>query len=402
MKSYDLEDNIVSCILQKNELINELYISIDCFNNSLNRLMLNYFKDFYKQHKTLDLTLMVSSISNKDSQKKLMDYASKLLFLSPSPALFYEYQEQLEENHKTFLLGQLIDDYKLNKIDKNKLVNSILDIQNKNFISSNNSKKITPEDMINKIRNKDNYINFDRLWRLGTKIKLKKHTVNIIAARPSEGKSALALNIFIDLSKKYKTLFFNLEMTDVELYERMLGIESDIPISKLISPEEDRQDKLAYQSARNIYNLNYEVVHGSQSFQSIKSKIIKEARNEHVIVFIDYVGYVKNKSGQSDKDRIGEITRECNDLTKDYNCTIFLVAQINREGSDKPSMRDLKDSGELEQTADIIILIYDEHPENKSSVKDVKLLIPKCRGGRRNIAINSVYDKTKQKFDFRE
>ena len=256
--------------------------------------------------------------------------------------------------------------------------------------------------MINKIRNKDNYINFDRLWRLGTKIKLKKHTVNIIAARPSEGKSALALNIFIDLSKKYKALFFNLEMTDVELYERMLGIESDIPISKLISPEEDRQDKLAYQSARNIYNLNYEVVHGSQSFQSIKSKIIKEARNEHVIVFIDYVGYVKNKSGQSDKDRIGEITRECNDLTKDYNCTIFLVAQINREGSDKPSMRDLKDSGELEQTADIIILIYDEHPENKSSVKDVKLLIPKCRGGRRNIAINSVYDKTKQKFDFRE
>ena len=138
MKSYDLEDNIISCILQKNELINELYISIDCFNNPLNRLMLNYFKDFYKQHKTLDLTLMVSSISNKDSQKKLMDYASKLLFLSPSPSLFYEYQEQLEENHKTFLLGQLIDDYKLNKIDKNKLVNSILDIQNKNFISSNN------------------------------------------------------------------------------------------------------------------------------------------------------------------------------------------------------------------------------------------------------------------------
>ena len=82
-------------------------------------------------------------------------------------------------------------------------------------------------------------------------------------------------------------------------------------------------------------------------FPLLKSKIIKEQRDEHLIVFIDYVGYITTKAGQSDKDRIGEVTRELNNITKDYNCTIFLIAQINRNGSDVPTMQDLKDRGYL-------------------------------------------------------
>ena len=87
---------------------------------------------------------------------------------------------------------------------------------------------------------------------------------------------------------------------------------------------------------------------------------------------------------------------ELNNITKDYDCTIFLVAQINRNGSDTPTMQDLKDSGELEQTADTIILIHDENKEQNSDVKDIKFLIPKCRGGKRNVGIPIEFDKTKQ------
>lgn len=399
MKEHDLEDNIISCILQKNELINELYVDDIVFQNPINNQMVKFFKKFYQENKTLDLTLMLNKISNAKSQSKLMKYVMNVMLLVPTTSLFYEYQDQLQEKYKAKVIESLIDNYKIQKITKDELIEKIIDIQNQNLIISNNHKKISPKEMLNKIRNKDKIIKFNRLWRLGTKLNIKTNTVNVIAARPSEGKSALALNLFLDLSKNYKTLYFNLEMTETEIYERMVGIESNLPIETIKNPETQNQENIINTAVNQIYNLNYEVVNGSKTLKSIKSKIIKEQREEHLIVFIDYVGYIKNKPNQNDRERIGEIVREINDITKDYKCTIFLVAQINRTGSEIPTMQDLKDSGELEQTADTIILIHDEHPEVTNIVKDIKLLIPKCRGGKRNIYIQTRYDKSRQRME---
>lgn len=399
MKEHDLEDNIISCILQKNELINELYVDDIVFQNPINNQMVKFFKKFYQENKTLDLTLMLNKINNNKSQSKLMEYVMNVMLLVPTTSLFYEYQDQLQEKYKAKVIESLIDSYKTQKITKDELIEKIIDIQNQNLIVSNNHKKISPKEMLNKIRNKDKIIKFNRLWRLGAKLNIKTNTVNVIAARPSEGKSALALNLFLDLSKNYKTLYFNLEMTESEIYERMVGIESNLPIETIKNPETQNQENMINTAVNQIYNLNYEVVNGSKTLKSIKSKIIKEQREEHLIVFIDYVGYIKNKPNQNDRERIGEIVREINDITKDYKCTIFLVAQINRTGSEIPTMQDLKDSGELEQTADTIILIHDEHPEVTNIVKDIKLLIPKCRGGKRNIYIQTRYDKSRQRME---
>ena len=397
--NYNLEDYIISCILQKNDLINELYVDDIVFQNSEVRTVLGFFRNFYRKNKHLNFELMISSIENPESQKKLIDFIMKRFDIVSAPSLFYEYQEQLQENYKNSLIEKLIDDYKFKKISKNELLEQIFEIQNKNFIVSNNYKKITPKEMLSKIRNQEKNLSFSRLWKLNNKLNIKRHTVNLIAARPSEGKSALALNLFLDLSRKYKTLFFNLEMTEEEIYERMLGIESNLPIETVLHPTTEVQNVKIDTAANAIYDLNYEVVQGSKTIKSIKSKIIREQRDGHLIVFIDYVGYVKGKVNQNDRERIGEIVREFNDITKDYNCTIFLVAQINRNGSDKPTMQDLKDSGELEQTADTIILIHDQHPEITKSVKPIDLMIPKCRGGKRNIAILAEYDKERQRME---
>ena len=259
--------------------------------------------------------------------------------------------------------------------------------------------KKTPEEMIYMIRNREKIIEFDRFKKLNEKLKIKKKTVNVIGARPSEGKSALALNLFCDLAKKYKCLYFNMEMTEEEVYERMLGIESDITIKDINIPQSEYQDKIILEIANKIYNFKYEVINGSKTVQSIKNKIIKEQREEHTIVFIDYTGYIVGKQGQNDRERIGEAVRELNNITKDYDCTIFLIAQINRNGSDIPTMQDLKDSGEIEQTADTIILIHDDNKENNIDVKEVGLLIPKCRGGKRNIRIPVIFNKPKQRFE---
>ena len=264
-------------------------------------------------------------------------------------------------------------------------------------IKQNNKK--TPEEMIYMIRNREKTINFKRFKALNEKLKIKKKTVNVIGARPSEGKSALALNLFCDLAKEYKCIYFNMEMTEEEVYERMLGIEANIPITDINKPQTEYQEEYIMEVANKIYNYKYEVINGSKTVQAMKNKIIKEQREEHCIVFIDYTGYIVGKQGQNDRERIGEAVRELNNITKDYDCTIFLIAQINRNGSDVPTMQDLKDSGEIEQTADTIILIHDDKKEDNSDIKEIGFLIPKCRGGKRNIRIPVEFNKLEQRME---
>ena len=188
-------------------------------------------------------------------------------------------------------------------------------------------------------------------------------------------------------------------MTEEEVYERMLGIEANITIADINKPQTEYQDKKIMEVANRIYNYKYEVVNGSKTVLAIKNKIIKEQKEEHLIVFIDYTGYIVGKQGQNDRERIGEAVRELNNVTKDYDCTIFLISQINRNGSEMPTMQDLKDSGEIEQTADTIILIHDDNKSDNSDVKEVGLLIPKCRGGKRNIRIPVEFNKLKQRME---
>ena len=397
MKQYDIEDNLICCIFLKNSLIDELFIDLECFENDYNKRIILFLKDNYKKYKKLEPTILVNELKTEEEKNTFVKYLSEVLILEPTPSMFYEYQQLLLNRHKDNLIKNEIRKYANKRIIMDELVENINKISNESMVIRQNNKK-TPEEMLYMIRNREKIIQFPRFWALNEKLKIKKRTVNVIGARPSEGKSALALNLFCDLAKEYKCIYFNMEMTEEEVYERMLGIEADITIADINKPQTEYQDKQIMEVANKIYNYKYEVINGSKTVQAMKNKIIKEQREEHCIVFIDYTGYIVGKQGQNDRERIGEAVRELNNITKDYDCTIFLIAQINRNGSDTPTMQDLKDSGEIEQTADTIILIHDDHKEDNSDIKEIGFLIPKCRGGKRNIRIPVIFDKTKQRF----
>ncbi len=401
MKSTEsLEEQIIACIFNKEALINELFIDEKCFQNPQNRKIINFLKKEYKERKTLDYQIIYQDFPTEERQMNFLKYYSRIIDeYIPIASNFYSYQERLQESYRDIQIDNLIKKYDNHLIEREELINKIREIDNENLYLKKKNNKKTPEEMLKIIRTTEKQIKFDRLNKINSKLYLKENTINVIAARPSEGKSALALNMFCDLSKNYKCLYFNLEMTEPEIYERMLGIESSIPIENIKEPKTNYQNEKIKEYASKIYNYNYEVVNGSKSINSIMTKIIKEQREEHLIVFIDYIGYVTSKYGMSDKDRIGEITRELNNLTKDYNCTIFIVAQINRSGTDNPTMEDLKDSGELEQSADTIILINDPDKQNNESTKDINLLIPKCRGAKRNFGLKVRYFKESQQME---
>lgn len=399
MNKYDLELSLIGCILDKPKLINELYIDLKCISDDKNRKMINFLTKCYIQDNTLDLLVLTNKFQDDKSKQEFLDYCLEIQSVMYSVSQFDKYQDLLQEEYRKKEINETIENYSNGRINQEELTSKIVDISNENLYLKQKSNKVTPEQMINTIRKVDNQIFFERFKSFNERLFIKQNTINIIGARPSEGKSALALNMFCDLAKRYKCLYFNMEMTESEVYERMIGIESGMNLIDVKKPITDEQEQLALESAKRLYKLKYEIINGSKSIQSIKSKIIREQRNEHLIVFIDYVGYITSRQGLSDRDRIGEITRELNNLTKDYNCTVFLIAQINRNGSDMPTMNDLKDSGELEQSADTIILINDPNKNSTSDTKVINLLIPKCRSGKRNVFINIRYLKAKQRME---
>ena len=395
----DLELSIISCILQKPKLIDELYIETSMFRKDINREMVIYLKNFYKKNKNLDFTLLYNSTSDVDFAGKLIDFCTNAITIEATTAHFNEYQEKFIIKYKENKIRELINSYVIDKkINIDELIKQINQV-NDSTLEIKSSSKVTAEEMISMIHQPDNLIKFNRFSNLNKNLRLQKNTVNVIAARPSEGKTALSINFFCDLAKKYKCIYFNMEMNETEFYERMLGIESCLKISEIRHPKNLQIDEEIYKTAQKIYNFKYEMILGSKTIQSIRAKILKEQRDEHLIVFIDYIGYIVGRVGETDRDRIGNAMRELNNMTKDYNCTIFVVAQINRNGTEEPSMRDLKDSGELEQTADTIILINDPDKKNNNDVKKIDLLIPKCRSGKRNIVMSVVYDKTTQRME---
>ena len=149
---------------------------------------------------------------------------------------------------------------------------------------------------------------------------------------------------------------------------------------------------------KRINGRNYEIRNGSKSLKAIKTIITKESREQHLILFIDYVGYVTTGKVQSDKDRIGEVTRELQLMTKDFDCTIFLLSQLNREGNDEPRLINLKDSGELEQSAETVLFLHNPSSDINDQNPIYDVIIAKNRNGQLG-KTRMRFNKTCQKFE---
>lgn len=133
----------------------------------------------------------------------------------------------------------------------------------------------------------------------------------------------------------------------------------------------------------------------------IREKRKRENQNKHVILFIDYLGYIKsNERNMNDRERMGNIVRALQTMTKDYSCTIFLLAQINREGAENPSMQNLKDTGELEQSGHCILILNDMNT-GEAILKDthrMKVYVAKNRSGKRGGNLYFQFHRNTQSF----
>jgi len=217
----------------------------------------------------------------------------------------------------------------------------------------------------------------------------------ILAARPSMGKTALALNIArnVAIDANIPVAIFSLEMSKEQLSMRMLCSEARIDSSRLRGGFFTRDDWVHITDAASTLSEAPIYIDDSPdiSAMSIRAKSRRLKLDKNVgIIFIDYLQLMRGSSNAERRDlEISEISRSLKALAKEINIPVVALSQLNRkleERSDKrPQLSDLRESGALEQDADVVAFIYRDEvynrDENSPQKGKAEIIIAKQRNG---------------------
>ena len=188
--------------------------------------------------------------------------------------------------------------------------------------------------------------------------------LNIIAARPSIGKTMVAMNFLLKQTEADKKIaLFSLEMTNKEISQRILARNSGMPVdqmNKTATPEQlERVNTAMIKLEAQLKNLT--LIDSVYTLSQI-TRMIKYLHKKSWLdlVYIDYLQIFDIK-GDNRNLEIGKITRTLKKLAKDLQISIILLSQLNRSletrGDQDPKLSDLRDSGSIEQDADIVLML---------------------------------------------
>ena len=197
---------------------------------------------------------------------------------------------------------------------------------------------------------------------------LNKSDLIILGARPGMGKSSFALNIArnVAVNTNRTVCFFSLEMTRDQLAQRMLSSEAGIPSEKLRTGNLEPDDFTRLTQAGELLSKTsiYFDETSNITVPEMKAKLRRMKKVD--LVIIDYLGLMKSaKPTENRVQEVSEITRNLKIMAKDLKVPVIACAQLSRgtetKGkSHKPALSDLRESGSIEQDADIVLFLYRE------------------------------------------
>ncbi len=226
---------------------------------------------------------------------------------------------------------------------------------------------------------------------------LQKGDLVILAARPSMGKTALALNIAenVAVNEELPVIVFSMEMGAAQLALRMVGSlgrinQQNLRTGKLGDDEWSRLSEAVERLGKVSLFIDESPGLTPTEVRSRARRLARQFGGTLGLVVIDYLQLMSGSTDSSDENRatvLGEISRGLKGLAKELQCPVVALSQLNRSvetRTDKrPMMSDLRESGALEQDADVIMFIYRDDYYNKDSKEPgvAELIISKQRNG---------------------
>lgn len=244
----------------------------------------------------------------------------------------------------------------------------------------------------------------------------QKSDLIILAGRPSMGKTALSLNIAANLIKtsKLPVLFFSLEMSKEQIMYRLLAMETSINQMKLKSGKLYQDDWIKLTKMLKIISKFPFFIDDKfdLTIQDIRSKIktILFEQNQLGLVIIDYIQLLQSPKLiiENRVQELSSITRSLKTMAREFNIPIIGLSQLSRNVENrmnkKPILSDLRESGSIEQDADVVLMLYKNNSTEELKAKKnfqtsqlIELIIAKQRNGPTGL-VRLQFDEEKTKF----
>ena len=235
----------------------------------------------------------------------------------------------------------------------------------------------------------------------------------VLAARPGVGKTSFALNVAVNAAKTgVAVAFFSLEMPADQLIQRIMCTEARIDLRKMRSGEMNQADwQQMARACQDLSQLNFSIDDSSSlSIMELRAKARRQLHGcEEGLIVVDYLQLMESHSNKKDRHlEVAEFSRGLKMLAKELNVPIIALSQLSRNVESRtgkrPQLSDLRESGSIEQDADVVIFIdrsmnpEEAANENRPDENMAKIIIEKHRNGPTGVA-DLVYKAECTRFD---
>lgn len=379
--SYLAEQNVIGSLLIDNGSLEKIYgiLEADMFSSEiLGRMYLEFQRGYDNRYEVNQVVLLQKLISDNWLQGIIADEIRNCVSVTVTSAQIKSYAEVVRNDYRARQLDKLLSSVRVSPNDISeqigKLITDLEGLRDNRAATLKTLPQIVAD-------NKDKYftdiaanrvnIGFPKLDDLLGG--LEGGDMIVIGARPAVGKSAFVTQITTFFAEQGKKVgFYNLEMSDKQMYERFVVSQSGIGLTRLrravrfLGDEKERFDR-----ANEVLSgrSNIVISTGGKSVGEIRA----ESRHmDYDVIIIDYMQLLKADTQYKGNRyaEVGAISKAIKNLAMELNIPIIALSQLNRvsEGRDtkEPTMAELREAGDIEQDASVIILLWNRSQDDKS------------------------------------
>ncbi len=414
----DAEQALLGCMLIDNEILADVLerLTEDDFYQESHRYILSAMKLIFAEHRPLDIVTLADKLDTEGNLNNAggLGYLTQLTQITPSSANYQHYFDIIRRdctNRKLIRAAQEIIKYARTSDDNVKSVQYseelIYAISKNNDTSS--MKDIRESDGVDAVMekfqkldtNKDAFrgvpTGFTRLDKLTNG--LQKSDLIVIAARPGMGKTSLSMNIVENaaLNNNKVCAVFSLEMPEIQIIQRLLCGFAKVSMSDALSGKLTPNDWKKLIKAKE--QLKKSRIYIDDSSRVTPAEILSKCRRiqsknngQLDLVMIDYIQLMSSGKKSAEQNRtqeVADITRELKIMAKELDVPVIALSQLRRMQTKEPQLSDLRESGAIEQDADIVMFI--NRPDVTATEEELKkgnivkgmadLIIAKHRNG---------------------
>ncbi|KOS03956.1 replicative DNA helicase [Paenibacillus polymyxa] len=401
--SLEAEQSVLGSILLAPDLIYESLLMPDAFHHEGHRVIFENMLSLREENKKIDVVSIASRMGQALQDVGGMSYLVDLRKSVPSVSDFAFYERIVKEKHlmRTGLIA-VKEVYSGGHEDPTEFAAELMSIAEK--IGDQSRDKEGFSHIKDGLMNHFELLN-DKKYNgqalgvstVGTELdritgKWQKQTLNIVAARPSMGKTAFLLNNAVRNGKEGLTVaIFSLEQPEMQLYDRMIAAECFIDGERIRTGQLRDDEWETYTIGLSVLTEMNVFIDDRPglSVQEIRAAVRKlKKRHPDLIVYIDYLQLIKGgKKFSSRNEEVGYISSSLKQMARENDCPVISLAQLSRgveQRQDKrPMMSDLRESGNIEQDADTISFLYRDDYYNRDTEKKniIEIIVAKNREG---------------------